>query len=82
MGVAPGVKTEFWGFLGNAFCDDLKQFTAKILSQDDNPNVFSISYGWQGDLNKLQCTADQAADVDFALAKVRPARHGPPVTGG
>jgi len=55
MGVAPGIKTEFWGYPGNDFCKDMNDFTTQILSQDDAPNVFSVSYGWQGDLSAIGC---------------------------
>ena len=47
MGVAPGVKTEFWYFKNNDFCADLKTWTQLILSTDNAPLVHSVSYGWR-----------------------------------
>mmetsp|Transcript_40052 Transcript_40052/g.55871 ORF Transcript_40052/g.55871 Transcript_40052/m.55871 type:complete len:669 (+) Transcript_40052:31-2037(+) len=70
MGVAPGVKTEFWGFEAQDFCSDLKQFASTILSTSDAPFVFSISYGWQGDLSQLNCQPDLVDDVDADLALI------------
>lgn len=55
MGVAPGIKTEFWGYPGNDFCKDMNEFTTQILGTDDAPYVFSVSYGWQGELSQLGC---------------------------
>lgn len=55
MGVAPGIKTEFWGYPGNDFCKDMNEFTSQILGTDDAPFVFSVSYGWQGELSQLGC---------------------------
>ena len=67
MGVAVGVKTQFWEWPNGDFCGDLHNYTAHMLSSD-TPNVNSISYGWQGPLSQLGClNADvQATDNNFA----------------
>lgn len=72
MGVAPGILTEFWGFQGQDFCTDLKDFTAKILSSKDPPNVFSISYGIQDNLRlpKYGCDPSDIEDIDSAWASM------------
>eukprot|EP00949_MAST-11_sp_MAST-11-sp1_P001400 g1400.t1 len=70
MGTAPSILTEFWGYEGQNFCLDLKQFTTEILSQAQPPSVFSISYGWQGSLSQLGCQDDQVKDVDDAFASI------------
>ena len=36
MGVAPGVKTEFWYFAGSDFCGDLKNWTGMLLANADD----------------------------------------------
>jgi len=73
MGVAPGVLTEFWGYQQQDFCGDLQKFSQKILDTEDAPNVFSISYGWQGDLSELGCQDSevQAVDVNFQKLAAR-----------
>ena len=73
MGVAPGVLTEFWGYQQQDFCADLQQFSQKILDTEDAPNVFSISYGWQGELSQLGCRDSevQAVDVNFQKLAAR-----------
>ena len=73
MGVAPGVLTEFWGYQQHDFCGDLQQFTQKILDTEDTPNVFSISYGWQGNLSEIGCQDNevQAVDVNFQKLAAR-----------
>ena len=65
MGVAPGVKTEFWYFASNDFCGDLKNWTSMLLSNDDVPLVTSVSYGWQGDLKQIGCKESDVTDVDI-----------------
>ena len=71
--MAPGVLTEFWGYQGHEFCGDLQQFTQKILDTEDTPNVFSISYGWQGNLSEIGCQDNevQAVDVNFQKLAAR-----------
>ena len=73
MGVAPGVLTEFWGYQQQDFCGDLQKFSQKILDTEDAPNVFSISYGWQGKLSQLGCQDSevQAVDVNFQKLAAR-----------
>ena len=73
MGVAPGVLTEFWGYQQQDFCGDLQKFSQKILDTEDAPNVFSISYGWQGELSQLGCQDSevQAVDVNFQKLAAR-----------
>jgi hypothetical protein len=70
MGVAPGVKTEFWYFASNDFCGDLKNWTSMLLSNDDVPLVTSVSYGWQGDLKQIGCKESDVADVDIDFSKL------------
>merc|ERR1711871_1478805 len=57
MGVAPGVKTEFYLVMTSLddFCGDLKAWTSLLLATDDLPLVHSISYAYQGDTNHLGC---------------------------
>jgi len=64
MGVAAGVKTEAWQYAGQDFCQDLKQWTQQILSTQNAPNVFSVSYGWQGDLSQIGCSNSQVTSID------------------
>jgi len=64
MGVAPGVKTEFWGWQNYDFCTDLKNWTSQIIALDDSPLVFSVSYGWQGALSQLGCTRSEIQTID------------------
>ena len=70
MGVAPGIKTEFWLFLGMDFCADLVEWTNKLLADANGPNVHSISYGWQGNLTQVQCTDDKVKVIDDNYAKL------------
>ena len=69
MGVSPGIQTEFWLYSGADFCLDLKNWTTTMLADDDIPLVHSVSYGWQGELSQIGCTADHvdAVDSDFAM---------------
>ena len=69
MGVSPGVATEFWEYPASDFCADLASFTGTMLTGDDQPVVFSISYGWQGNLSQVQCTDAKLAVVDGNFAK-------------
>jgi len=70
MGVAPGVKTEFWNYPAMAFCADLVNFTQAILSDANPPRVFSISYGWQGPLSQLGCSNSDIQTVDAEFVKL------------
>ena len=69
MGVSAGVKTEFWEWPATDFCADLLNFTHTLL-QPGGPNVMSISYGWQGDLARVGCTAPDVAAIDTNWAKL------------
>jgi tripeptidyl-peptidase-1 len=53
MGVAPGVATEFWEFPAQDFGSDLNAWTTQLLTTDDPPLVWSVSYGWQGNLSDV-----------------------------
>jgi tripeptidyl-peptidase-1 len=64
MGVAPGIKTEAWQYSGQAFCSDLKQWTSQIISTTGPPNVFSVSYGWQGSMSQIGCSSSQISSID------------------
>ena len=70
MGVAPGVKTEFWSWQANDFCKDLHSYTSQMLTGDDAPLVNSISYGWQGALSQLGCQNSDIQAVDVNWAKI------------
>jgi len=70
MGVAPGVLTEFWFYQSGSFCGCLQDWTSEILSNDDVPNVFSVSYGVQGNLSKEGCRDEQIQDIDSNFAKI------------
>jgi len=70
MGVAPGVKTEFWEWPNNDFCGDLHNYTATMLAAEAPPLSNSISYGWQGDLAQLHCVAADVDAVDVNWAKL------------
>mmetsp|Transcript_5489 Transcript_5489/g.9571 ORF Transcript_5489/g.9571 Transcript_5489/m.9571 type:complete len:565 (-) Transcript_5489:41-1735(-) len=64
MGVAPGIKTEAWQYAGQDFCSDLKQWTTQLIGTTNPPNVFSVSYGWQGDMSQIGCSTSQIASID------------------
>jgi len=70
MGVSPGVKTEFWSFPNTDFCGDLLNYTDQLLSTDDVPITHSISYGWQGDLARLNCKDAEIDAIDLNWAKL------------
>lgn len=70
MGVAPGVLTEAWQYAGQQFCADLKQWTQQVISTDSPPNVFSVSYGWQGDLSQIGCSTAQVDSIDKDFATI------------
>lgn len=67
MGVAPGIKTEFWLYNPMDFCADLKNWTSSMLDDQDVPLVHSVSYGWQGNLSQIGCSQEnvEAVDADF-----------------
>jgi tripeptidyl-peptidase-1 len=70
MGVAAGVKTEFWEWAGNDFCHDLNQWSSEILSESDVPLVHSVSYGWQGKLSQIGCNDADRSTIEDNLAKI------------
>jgi hypothetical protein len=70
MGVAPGLKTEFWLFAASDFCKDLKNWTDTIIAQDDAPLVHSVSYGWQENLSQIGCQSAEVAAIDANFAKL------------
>ena len=70
MGVAPGVKTEFWYFAGSDFCGDLKNWTGMLLANDDVPLVTSVSYGLQGSLSQIGCKQADVTAIDDDLSKL------------
>merc|ERR1719253_1672942 len=70
MGVAPGIQTEFWLYDPNDFCADLKKWTTALLADDAVPLVHSVSYGWQGELSQIGCSAANSAAVDADLAQL------------
>jgi len=69
MGVAPGVKTEFWITPGSKFCTDLVQWTQQLLTSN-NVLVHSVSYGWQGNLSTIGCTDSQVDTIDAEFQKL------------
>lgn len=70
MGVAPGVKAEFYEQANMDFCADLKNWTTLLLATDDVPWVHSVSYGWQGNLTQIGCKPEEVTDVDADFAKL------------
>ena len=70
MGVAPGIKAEFYEQAANDFGSDLKNWTASLLAVEDSPWVHSVSYGWQGNLTQIGVTPAQQTDVDADFMKL------------
>ena len=76
MGVAPGVKTDFYLYDSMDFCADLKNWTGTILKEgDDAAFVHSVSYGLQANLTSPQtagmgCSMKQINAVDSDFAKL------------
>lgn len=68
MGVALGVKTQFFEWPEMDFCSDLHKYTAALL--DSPVLVNSISYGFQGALAQLGCKKADIAAVDANWAKL------------
>jgi len=74
MGIAPGVKTEFWYWsesdgIGD-FCADLKHWTSTILRAWFPPSVHSMSYGWGKDLAQIGCDPNKFKDIEDDFAKL------------
>jgi len=71
MGVAPGIKTEFWYYSSMDFCGDVKTWSDAILATQDVPLVHSVSYGGQGNLTGAAgCGGDIIANIDANFAKL------------
>lgn len=72
-GIAPGIKNEVWSYQAMAWCSDLKNWTKDILDSDDPPQVFSVSYGIQGNvsLDKNEgCSQEITMDIEDDFAKI------------
>lgn len=76
MGVAPGIKTDFYLYDSMDFCADLKNWTGTILKEGaDAALVHSVSYGLQSNLTSPQtasmgCSLKQIDAVDSDFAKL------------
>lgn len=70
MGISPGIETWFYDQASMDFCADLKAWTQLLLQDDDAPLVNSVSYGWQGNLTQVQCSADLVTSIDNDFAKL------------
>jgi tripeptidyl-peptidase-1 len=71
--VAPGIKNEVWSYQAMAWCTDLKNWTSDMLDSDDPPQVFSVSYGIQGNvsLDKNEgCSQEITMDIEDDFAKL------------
>jgi len=72
-GVAPGIKNEVWSYMAMAWCTDVKQWTSDILDHEDPPQVFSVSYGIQGNvsLDRSQgCSQQITKNIEDDFAKI------------
>jgi tripeptidyl-peptidase I len=71
MGVAPKVPTEFWEFPAPDFGADMNFWTTQLLAtKEDPPLVWSVSYGFQGNLSSVHILDQDVAAVDLNLAKL------------
>jgi len=70
MGVAPGIKTEFWLYSPMDFCADLKSWTTMMLADDDCPWVHSVSYGYQGNMSDIGCSQQAVSAIESDFAKL------------
>jgi len=73
MGVAPGVKTDFYLYGTADFCAGMKNWTSHVLADDDAPLVLSVSYGFQaalGGAGGLGCTRESIRSIDADFAKL------------
>ena len=66
-GVAPEVDTEIWNYNDSDFCADLKSWLTEMLQMDAPPLLFSLSYGWQGELDRVGCSAAHIMDIESDL---------------
>jgi tripeptidyl-peptidase-1 len=72
-GVAPGIKNEVWSYQAMAWCTDLKEWTSDLLDAASPPQVFSVSYGIQGNvsLDKNQgCSEEITRNIEDDFAKI------------
>jgi tripeptidyl-peptidase-1 len=72
-GVAPGIKNEVWSYQGMAWCTDLKNWTSDILDSDAPPQVFTVSYGIQGNVSADRnegCSVEITMDIEDDFAKM------------
>ncbi len=70
MGVAPGVKTEFWAYTEQGVCAGMLKWTGEMLGLDSPPLVVSISYGWQGPLDRFGCTTAMQTQLEANYMKL------------
>ena len=70
MGVAPGVKTEFWLYNEGGFCSQLLSWTTALLAAQDPPLVHSVSYGVQSNLTQIGCKDANVQVIDDNFAKL------------
>lgn len=71
--VAPGIKNEVWSYQAMAWCTDLKSWTSDMLDSNDPPQVFSVSYGIQGNvsLDKNEgCSEEISMSIEEDFAKL------------
>jgi len=71
--IAPGIKNEVWSYQGMAWCTDLKNWTSDMLDSNDPPQVFSVSYGIQGNvsLDKNEgCSQEITMNIEDDFAKL------------
>ena len=60
----------FWEWPSQDFCADLHNYTGALLSAHAPPLSNSISYGWQGELAEVGCSAEMVEVVDANWAKL------------
>jgi subtilase family serine protease len=70
MGVAPGIKTDFYEQMNSDFCADLKNWTGVLLADPNPPLVHSVSYGWQGNLTQIGCKDAEVSVIDLDYQKL------------
>jgi len=69
-GVAPEVATEIWNYNSADFCTDLKRWLSDALSAQSPPDLFSLSYGWQGELDRVGCTESHVLDIENSFQQM------------
>jgi len=70
-GPAPGIRTEFWAFEGNDFCQDVFLYTAAVVAATSPPAVHSMSYGFQSSTEGMMgCGKDVLDEVEHNLAQI------------